>query len=86
MKKYFILAAICFGHHAFAQYPTIPKAVQQVSDSMLDGAKKHADDMWQKALPIVTQEARNGKPYIPYASRPTDLPQASIPAFPGAEG
>lgn len=86
MRKSFILAAICFGHHAFAQYPTIPKAVQQVSDSMLDAAKKHADEAWEKALPIIKQEARNGRPYIAFASRPTDLPQAAIPAFPGAEG
>jgi len=28
----------------------------------------------------------NDKPYIPWASKPEDLPQASIPAFPGAEG
>ena len=32
------------------------------------------------------QEARQGKPYVPFAARPTDLPQATIPAFPGAEG
>jgi hypothetical protein len=32
------------------------------------------------------EEAKNGKPYIPWASRPADLPQAGIPAFPGAEG
>ena len=27
-----------------------------------------------------------GKPYIPWAAKPDDLPQAKIPAFPGAEG
>jgi hypothetical protein len=26
------------------------------------------------------------RPYVPWAARPVDLPQASIPAFPGAEG
>src|SRR5699024_11063901 len=26
------------------------------------------------------------KPYVPFAHRPYDLPQANIPAFPGAEG
>ena len=31
-------------------------------------------------------EAKKGKPFIPFANRPTDLPQAEIPAFPGAEG
>ncbi|MFT3787580.1 MAG: hypothetical protein QM770_15675 [Tepidisphaeraceae bacterium] len=30
--------------------------------------------------------AAKGKPYLPWAAKPTDLPQAGIPAFPGAEG
>ena len=30
--------------------------------------------------------AKKGKPFIPWAAKPEDLPQAEIPAFPGAEG
>ncbi|HEX7653810.1 MAG TPA: polysaccharide lyase [Verrucomicrobiae bacterium] len=30
--------------------------------------------------------AQKGKPYIPWAALPGDLPQAKVPAFPGAEG
>lgn len=90
MKHYLagtlLIAALGTAQGVYAQYPTIPKAVQDVSDSLLDAAKKHADEAWEKALPIVKQEARQGRPYIPFASRPTDLPQATIPAFPGAEG
>jgi hypothetical protein len=90
MKHYLagtlLIAALGTAHGVYAQYPTIPKGVQDVSDSLLDAAKKHADEAWEKALPIVKQEARQGRPYIPFASRPTDLPQATIPAFPGAEG
>jgi hypothetical protein len=69
-----------------AQYPTIPQDVQRWSDSLLDAARKHSDEAWNKAWPIIDAEAKKGKPYIPWASRPTDLPQADIPAFPGAEG
>jgi len=69
-----------------AQYPKIPGDVQKWSDSLLEAARKHSDEAWAKALPAIDAEARNGKPYIPWASRPTDLPQAEIPAFPGAEG
>lgn len=90
MKHYLagtlLIAALGTAQGVYAQYPTIPKAVQDVSDSLLDAAKKHSDEAWEKALPIVKQEARQGRPYIPFASRPTDLPQATIPAFPGAEG
>ena len=69
-----------------AQYPTIPQDVQHWSDSLLDAARKHSDEAWDKAWPVIDEEAKKGKPYIPWASRPTDLPQADIPAFPGAEG
>jgi hypothetical protein len=37
-------------------------------------------------LPVIDADAKRGKPFIPWAARPTDLPQAEIPAFPGAEG
>jgi len=73
-------------HSAQAQYPDIPKDVQQWSDSLMKAARKHSDEAWAKALPIIEQEAKEGKPYIPWAGRPVDLPQANIPAFPGAEG
>lgn len=71
---------------AFAQYPTIPKDVQEASDALLNDARKRSDEAWAKALVIIQQDARKGKPYIPWAARPTDLPQAEIPAFPGAQG
>ncbi len=71
---------------AFAQYPSIPEEARKKSDSIMSTSKKLSDEAWEKALPIVDKEARNGKPFIPWAARPTDLPQAEIPAFPGAEG
>ncbi|MDR3457426.1 MAG: polysaccharide lyase [Verrucomicrobiae bacterium] len=38
---------------------------------------------------VAAQQAgweKQGKPYIPWAAKPEDLPQAKVPAFPGAEG
>jgi hypothetical protein len=69
-----------------AQYPTISKEVQAAADSLMKKEQRLSDQAWEKALPIIEQEAIKGKPYIPWAARPTDLPQADIPAFPGAEG
>ncbi|BAV05167.1 hypothetical protein SAMN05421788_105376 [Filimonas lacunae] len=69
-----------------AQYPSIPPDIQKWSDSLMNAATKHSDSAWQIAYPIIQEEARHGRPYIPWASRPVDLPQAEIPAFPGAEG
>jgi hypothetical protein len=74
------------SHFAIAQYPTIPPDVQQWSDSLMKAARKHSDSAWAVAYPIIQEEAKHQKPYVPWARRPIDLPQASIPAFPGAEG
>lgn len=87
LLKTLLIALVMVGSQKlFAQYPKIPSDVQSWSDSLLKAAEKHSDEAWAKALPVIDAEARKGKPYIPWASRPTDLPQANIPAFPGAEG
>ncbi|MBN2610002.1 MAG: polysaccharide lyase [Bacteroidales bacterium] len=70
----------------FAQYPKITSEVKRASDSLLKEAEKLSDIAWGKAWPKIQEEAKQGKPYIPWAARPTDLPQAEIPVFPGAEG
>lgn len=69
-----------------AQYPKVPKEVQEETGKMMSEATRLSDLAWEKALPIIEAEAKAGKPYIPWAARPTDMPQAKIPAFPGAEG
>jgi hypothetical protein len=74
------------GYIANAQYPDVPEEVGRATAKMMQDARKHSDEAWKKALPVVKMEAKEGKPYIPWAHRPTDLPQAKIPAFPGAEG
>ncbi|WP_167607191.1 pectate lyase family protein [Maribellus sediminis] len=70
----------------FAQYPNIPDSVKHAEAELMQKAEAHSNMMWEKAIPAIEKEAAEGKPYVPWAKRPTDLPQASIPAFPGAEG
>ncbi|MEN0052850.1 MAG: polysaccharide lyase [Mucilaginibacter sp.] len=70
----------------FAQYPKIPHELQAKTDSANNVTKNLSDQAWQKAQTAMQQDAKNGKPYIPWAEKPADLPQAKIPAFPGAEG
>src|SRR5580698_9931793 len=36
--------------------------------------------------PVIAEWSKKGKPFIRWASKPEDLPQATVPAFPGAEG
>ena len=89
MKKTTFLLPILAGLFtipAFAQYPQVPKKIQEESAAMMKAAQAHSDSAWAVALPIVQADQRKGKVYVPWAARPTDLPQAKIPAFPGAEG
>lgn len=86
IASFAILFVVGILNQAKAQYPEIPAQVQKWSDSLLKAAKQHSDSAWVFAYPIVKEEAKHGKPYIPWATRPYDLPQAEIPAFPGAEG
>ena len=69
-----------------AQYPRVPKEVQDETNKMMSEANRLSDLAWEKALPIIEAEAKAGRPHIPWAARPTDLLQADNPAFPGAEG
>jgi hypothetical protein len=68
------------------QYPDIPEDIQKAAERYMMEAVRKSDLAWEKAQPVIESEARLGRPYIPWAFRPTDLPQAGIPAFPGAEG
>lgn len=82
----FTAALLTFSQSTFAQYPDIPKDVKEQSDAMMKETLRLSDIAWLKAVPAIEKESREGKPYIPWAARPTDLPQAELPAFPGAEG
>jgi hypothetical protein len=82
----FTTALILSANYTFAQYPNIPADVKKSSDSMMKEAYHQSDIAWEKAKPIIAKEAGEGKPYIPWAGRPNDLPQSKLLAFPGAEG
>ncbi|WP_242696407.1 pectate lyase family protein [Longitalea luteola] len=79
-------AAVFSIGSAKAQYPKVPQEIGRASNEMMQAALRHSDSMWQKAWPVIQEDAKKGKPFIPWAARPTDLPQADIAAFPGAEG
>ncbi|WP_345952093.1 polysaccharide lyase [Mucilaginibacter sp. PAMB04274] len=69
-----------------AQYPQIPADVAAASNAMMKEATRKSDSAWKIAYTAVDYDMRHGKPYIPWAARPNDLPQADLLAFPGAEG
>src|SRR5262249_17380189 len=69
-----------------AQYPKVPREVQQAEDERRAAYEKPEDEAWEQAQPGLARWAEKGKPYLPGAAKPSDLPQATIPAFPGAWG
>src|SRR6187399_28848 len=71
---------------AHAQYPNVPKAVQDEVNARRTAADKRSDEAFAKAQPTIKEWEAKGKPYLPGAAEPKDLPQAKIPAFPGAWG
>lgn len=81
-----VVAAALSVNAAHAQYPDVPQKVKEESEALMKAAYAHSDSAWKVALPIVRADQRKGKVYVPWAARPSDLPQAKIPAFPGAEG
>jgi hypothetical protein len=79
----FLISAV---DSARAQYPQVPGDIQAEANAKKSAADKRSDDAFQKALPVIKEWEAKGKPYLPGAAKPSDLPQAKIPAFPGAMG
>ncbi len=72
---------------ALAQgYPRIPSEIQKAADAKRAVDARRAEALWESQQTELAAWAAKGKPYIPGAAKPSDLPQAAIPAFPGAEG
>src|ERR1041384_1061327 len=82
-----LIAITLFGvSTTFAQYPRISNEIATEANARRAAADKHSDEAFAKAMPIIKKWEAKGKPYIPGAAKPSDLPQAKIPAFPGAWG
>ncbi len=80
-------AGLLLASDAFAQgYPRIPAEVQAAADARRAVDAKRAREIWASQQAELAAWAAKGKPFIPGAEKPSDLPQAKIPAFPGAEG
>src|ERR1044071_8800013 len=91
MKKYFVsilllTSVLGINSAAIAQYPTIPPALEDSATAELKKFEKLSDEAWAKALPVIEADEKKGKPFVPWAKKPSDLPQSKILAFPGAEG
>jgi hypothetical protein len=71
---------------ASAQYPKISSQIAAEAHARQSAADKRSDEAFARALPDIKEWEGRGKPHLPGAAEPKDLPQAKIPAFPGAWG
>ena len=75
-----------------AEIARMPEDKRPTQEQMDAAAKKSEEwrkylwDLREKLEPQLEEWQKQGKPYLPRAVFPTDLPQATVPAFPGAEG
>ncbi|MDN3594831.1 pectate lyase family protein [Zunongwangia endophytica] len=88
IRKYLFKALFFFGIFStvHAQYPSLTEEDRAKEKEIKEEAYKHSDEVWKEAFKVVQKEVKEGKPYVPWAYRSTDIPQAKIPSFPGAEG
>lgn len=81
-----VLALVIVANSSLAQYPTLTREVQTEAAARKAAADQRSDEAFERAQAAIREWAAKGKPYLPGAARPGDLPQAGIPAFPGAWG
>src|SRR5699024_3383084 len=77
---------ILIGIASFSVAQNIPVEVEEEAAKIEQELQEHKDSVWHSVKPIVMKQARNGRPYVPYASVPAHFQKKELPAFPGAEG
>ena len=85
MKYLFFSFLILMIFNSYGQYPNMSE-VQPTVDSLNQVWDSLENIAWEKAWPEIYKDMQNYKVYNQWAQRADDLPQADIPAFPGAEG
>lgn len=80
------LLAVLSSSVVLAQYPEIPKELQEATDAKMHKEEERLAKIWEDNYHIIEQQGKEGRPYLPWGSYPNDFIKADIPAFPGAEG
>lgn len=89
-KNNLIFAAVLFITVGLAVQPSFARESWPVptpeEQARQNAFKAYGDQVASNDAPVIAEWAKRGKPFIPWAAKPDDLPQAKVPAFPGAEG
>jgi hypothetical protein len=81
-----VLSVLAVGQSARAQYPQVPAELKAAGEARQAEAAKQSKANWEKAQVQMKADEANGRFFYPWVGQPGELPQATIPAFPGAEG
>jgi hypothetical protein len=82
-----LLCSLLLAPSLFSQgYPKVPSDLQSAMNARKAAADRRSDQIFAAQQTELADWAAKGKPYLPGAATPGELPQASIPAFPGAWG
>lgn len=83
--KIFLFTAVSLTVHVVFGRESWPVPGDEIKQR--DAAwNQYEQEVISNDAPVIEEWAKKGKPFIPWASKPQDLPQARVPAFPGAEG
>jgi hypothetical protein len=67
-------------------YPRLSSEQAASAQAMQASADERSDKAFARAKQTIEEWNKKGKPFLPEAEKPEHLPQANIPAFPGAYG
>lgn len=81
-----VMVFLCVEHAIAQGYPKTPKLLQLATNERNAAADRRSDEIFASQQAVLAAWAAKGKPYISGAKNPSGLPQAKLPAFPGAEG
>src|SRR4051794_17496304 len=79
LKLFLLIGVLGVTLSGRAQYPRISPEIAAEANARQAAADKLSDEAFGKALPIIKEWEAKGKPWLPGAAQPKDLPQAKIP-------
>ena len=63
----FVVSLLGIVTTSFAQYPDLTDEAKKLIGEQKAQWKAHSDSAWEVAFPIVIEEAKAGRPYVPWA-------------------
>src|SRR5699024_24735 len=86
IRLFLLFVMLGISGTAFAQYPDVPEEARKKAEQAKQAAWESVNAKREAAKERRDSLHTHGKPQLPWAATPSDLPQAKSPAIPGAKG